>query len=149
MLVVQRLGSLLGLKLPLAMPDRFRRLLVMNTSIATGQIPTKGFIDWRAYSNRNPDMKVAALMQHSCCNITQAEADAYSAPFPDARYKGGVCRFPNLVMKDPEMDGVDVSKASLDLYGTSDGVQSGGRVHGVRNPASGAGTSVMKNLLKV
>jgi hypothetical protein len=33
----------------------------MNTSTATGQTLTQGFIDWRAYSNRNPDMNIATL----------------------------------------------------------------------------------------
>jgi haloalkane dehalogenase len=60
-LVVQDWGGLLALTLPLAMPHRFSRLLVMNTSTATGQTLTQGFIDWRAYSNRNPDMNIATL----------------------------------------------------------------------------------------
>jgi haloalkane dehalogenase len=39
-LIVRTGGRLLGLTLPLAMPHCFFRLLVMNTSIATGQTPT-------------------------------------------------------------------------------------------------------------
>jgi haloalkane dehalogenase len=119
-LVVQDWGGLLGLTLPLAMPDRFVRLLVMNTTIATGQTLTQGFIDWRAYSNRNLDMNITALMRRSCRHLSEAEADVYNAPFPDVRYKGGVRRFPNLVMTSPEMEGVEVSKASLEFYATSD-----------------------------
>ena len=30
-------------------------------------------------------------------NMTQAEMDAYDAPFPDASYKAGARAFPNLV----------------------------------------------------
>jgi haloalkane dehalogenase len=147
-LVVQDWGGILGLTLPLAMPERFDRLLVMNTSIATGQTPTKGFVDWRAYSNRNPDMNIGALMQRSCRHLTQAEADAYDAPFPDARYKGGVRRFPNLVMTDPGMEGVEVSNASLDFYGTSDvfKAESVFIACGMRDPV--LGSPVMENLAK-
>lgn len=59
-------------------------------------------------------------MQRSCRHLSKAEADAYNASFPDVRYKGGVRRFPNLIMTSPEMEGVDVSKASLAFYTTSD-----------------------------
>ena len=37
--------------------------------------------------------------------MTAAEAAAYDAPFPDARYKAGVRRFPNLVPDRPDADG--------------------------------------------
>src|SRR5262249_36775231 len=50
LLVCQDWGGLLGLTLPMAMPDRFTRLLVMNTGLGTGQV-TEGFRQWRAYSN--------------------------------------------------------------------------------------------------
>ena len=44
-LVVQDWGGLLGLTLPMEMPERFSRLLVMNTMIATGDEPlTEGFL---------------------------------------------------------------------------------------------------------
>src|SRR6185436_13455222 len=49
-LVVQDWGGLLGLTLPMEMPERFERLLVMNTALATGDVPlSKGFLDWRAW----------------------------------------------------------------------------------------------------
>lgn len=148
-LVVQDWGGLLGLTLPMAMPERFKRLLVMNTSIATGQTLTKGFVDWRAYSNRNPDMNIAALMQRSCRHLTPAEADAYSAPFPDARYKGGVRRFPNLVMTDPTMEGVGVSTASVDYYRTQDAFKAEDvfMACGMQDPV--LGPVVMENLAKI
>jgi pimeloyl-ACP methyl ester carboxylesterase len=42
--------------------------------------------------------------------LSEAEAAAYSAPFPDVRYKAGVRRFPQLVMVSPEMEGADISR---------------------------------------
>src|SRR6476620_9529892 len=55
-LVVQDWGGLLGLTLPMEMPERFARLLLMNTILPTGDVPfTKGFLDWRAYANGHPD----------------------------------------------------------------------------------------------
>jgi pimeloyl-ACP methyl ester carboxylesterase len=109
-LVVQDWGGLLGLTLPMEMPERFKRLLVMNTTLAFGQSPGAGFDGWKAYAKANPDLAVGALMKRGTPILSEAEAAAYDAPFPDIRYKAGVRRFPELVMVSPEMEGVDVSK---------------------------------------
>lgn len=119
-LVVQDWGGVLGLTLPIAFPERFQRFIVMNTSLAVGTPPTKGFLEWRAYNKRTPDMDIAALMKRSCPHLTKAEADAYSAPYPSIEYKGGVRRFPNLVMTDPSMEGADTSRECAKMYATSD-----------------------------
>ncbi|NWH07366.1 MAG: alpha/beta fold hydrolase [Alphaproteobacteria bacterium] len=108
-LVVQDWGGLLGLTLPMAFPDRIKRLLVMNTGLATGQSPGPGFEAWRAFNRANPDLDIAGLMKRATPILSDAEAEAYAAPFPDMRYKGGVRRFPELVMTSPDMEGVDVS----------------------------------------
>jgi pimeloyl-ACP methyl ester carboxylesterase len=100
----------LGLTLPVEMPERFARLLVMNTTLAAGQTPGAGFDGWKAYVKANPDLKVGALMKRSTPILSDAEAAAYDAPFPDVRYKAGVRRFPELVMVSPEMEGVAISR---------------------------------------
>ena len=118
-LVVQDWGGLIGLTLPMAMPERFTGLLVMNTTMATGDAPLgQGFLDWRAFSNRNPDMDVARLMQRACPHLSAAEATAYAAPFPDASYKAGVRRFPNLVPDHPDADGAALSRQARDFWRT-------------------------------
>lgn len=96
-LVVQDWGGLLGLTIPVDMPERVSRLLIMNTGFPVGAQPTPGFLAWRSYCANTPDMAVGALLQRANPEITDAEAAAYDAPFPDARYKGGVRRFPMLV----------------------------------------------------
>ena len=118
-LVVQDWGGLLGLTLPHEKPWRFKRLIVMNTSLGTGAAPTQGFIDWRDYSNKTPDMKIGQLMKRSCKHLSGAEAAAYDAPFPDSRYKSGVRRFPNLVPISKEKDGVAVSSEAAEFYRSS------------------------------
>lgn len=117
-LVVQDWGGLLGLTLPMAMPDVFTRLIVMNTALGTGDIPLgKGFTDWRAFSNSKPDMDVAALMQRAVGEgLSAQEAQAYGAPFPDVHYKAGVRRFPNLVPDNPQADGAALSRAARDWW---------------------------------
>ncbi len=109
-LVCQDWGGLLGLTIPMECPERFERLLVMNTAIATGQSPGQGFEAWRAYNRTQPDMDVAALMKRGTPILSDAEAAAYGAPFPDINYKAGVRRFPDMVMTDPGMEGVETSK---------------------------------------
>jgi haloalkane dehalogenase len=116
-LVCQDWGGLLGLTIPMEMPDRFEALLIMNTALATGDQPlTKGFIDWRAWNNANPDMPVGKLMSRACPQLSPAEAAAYDAPFPDATYKGGVRRFPNLVPDNPDAGGAAISRKAREWW---------------------------------
>ena len=115
-LVCQDWGGLLGLTLPPDMPDRFERLIVMNTTLATGTSPSDGFNAWKTYSASQPDMDVAALMKRGMPVLSDAEAAAYGAPFPDATYKAGVRRFPELVMVEPDMEGVETSQRAADWW---------------------------------
>ncbi|QPH55340.1 haloalkane dehalogenase [Pontivivens ytuae] len=108
-LVVQDWGGLLGLTLPME-DARIDRLLILNTTLATGEAPGEGFLAWRAFVAGNPDFSISRLMQRSCPHLTEAEAAAYNAPFPDAQYRAGVRRFPQLVPTTPEDAGVDVSR---------------------------------------
>ena len=118
-LVCQDWGGILGLTLPMDMPTRFSRLLVMNTALGTGDVPLgKGFLDWRAWSNKNPDMDIARLMKRAVPQLGGAEAAAYAAPFPDASYKAGVRRFPNLVPDNPDADGAAISRRARDWWRT-------------------------------
>ena len=109
MLVVQDWGGLLGLTLPLVQPERYTRLLVMNTALGLGEVG-EGFRQWRAYSNSQPDMAIGRLFQRGNPQLTPAEAAAYDAPFPDARYKAGVRRFPNLVPDGSDAPGAELGR---------------------------------------
>jgi haloalkane dehalogenase len=116
-LVVQDWGGLLGLTLPMEMPERFERLLVMNTALGTGDVPlSEGFLAWRAYVNRTPDLPCGKLMQRTCPHLTQAEADAYDAPFPDLASKAGARAFPNLVPDAPDAPGAALSRRARDWW---------------------------------
>ncbi|HET9695133.1 MAG TPA: haloalkane dehalogenase [Steroidobacteraceae bacterium] len=109
-LVVQDWGGLLGLTLPLAFPQRIDRLLVMNTGLGVGRSPGPGFDAWKAFVAAKPDFDIAALMQRSCPHLSEAEAAAYAAPFPEPRFRAGPRTFPSLVPVTPDMDGVAVSR---------------------------------------
>jgi pimeloyl-ACP methyl ester carboxylesterase len=116
-LVVQDWGGLLGLTLPMEMPARFERLLVMNTALGTGDAPLpEGFIAWRAYVNRTPDLPCGKLMQRSCPHLSAEEAAAYDAPYPDFASKAGARAFPNLVPDRPDAPGAELSRQARDWW---------------------------------
>jgi len=109
MLVCQDWGGLLGLTLPQAMPERFARLLVMNTGLGTGRV-TEGFRQWRAYSNSQADLPVGKLIQRGKPDLSAAEVAAYDAPFPDPRYKAALRAFPDLVPDGDDAPGASLSR---------------------------------------
>jgi haloalkane dehalogenase len=118
-LVVQDWGGILGLTLPISDSWRFKRLIVMNTTLATGSQLPQGFLDWRAFCNRSPDMNIGAVIRRSCPHLSKTEVEAYDAPYPNKDYKAGVRRFPNMVMIHEDMEGVNISKECLQMYKTS------------------------------
>jgi pimeloyl-ACP methyl ester carboxylesterase len=122
-LVVQDWGGVLGLTLPMdaGFAPRLSRLLAMNTGLAVGVSPGEGFENWRAYVAAHPDLAVGALLKRSVPTLSDAEAAAYDAPFPDASYKAGVRAFPQLVMTEPDMPGVEISRAAERFWSEWDG----------------------------
>ena len=140
-LVCQDWGGLLGLTLPMAFaqekPPRFKRLLLMNTALGTGDIPLgQGFMEWRGYVAQNPDMDVAKLMARACPLLSQEECAAYAAPFPDAQYKAGVRRFPQIVPDRPDADGAALSREAREWLRTEWSGQSFMAV-GMKDPVLG------------
>jgi pimeloyl-ACP methyl ester carboxylesterase len=115
-LVVQDWGGLLGLTLPMEYPDRIDRLIVMNTGLGVGRSPGPGFDAWKAFVAAKPDFSISGMMKRSVAGLSDGEAAAYDAPFPDARYRAGVRRFPALVPVAPDMEGVEVSMRAAEFF---------------------------------
>jgi haloalkane dehalogenase len=115
-LVVQDWGGLLGLTLPMEYPDRIDRLIVMNTGLGVGRSPSPGFDAWKAFVAAKPDFSISGMMKRSVPGLSDGEAAAYDAPFPDARYRAGVRRFPALVPVAPDMEGVEVSMRAAEFF---------------------------------
>ncbi len=119
-LAVQDWGGLLGLTLPMEMPERFERLLIMNTALGTGDVPlSEGFVAWRAYVAKTPSLDCGKLLARACPQLSAAEAAAYEAPYPDATSKAGVRRFPALVPDRPDAPGAPISRRARDWWRTS------------------------------
>ena len=113
-LVVQDWGGLLGLTLPMELPE-IEQLFVMNTALATGDVPlSEGFIAWRAYVAKTPDLACGKLLARTCPHLTAPEAAAYDAPYPTAASKAGVRRFPQLVPEKYDDPGAAISRKARD-----------------------------------
>lgn len=110
-LVVQDWGGLLGLTLPMAAPDRYEGLLVMNTMLATGDAALgEGFLAWREMCARNPEFSVSRLFARGNPQMSAPECAAYDAPFPDRGHRTALRAFPAMVPDRPDADGAEVSR---------------------------------------
>ncbi len=95
--VVQDWGGPIGLRWAVENAARVDALMIMNTGLFTGRV-SKGFLAWRAFAEKNPDLPVGFVIQGA--TTTQLPDDivaAYDAPFPTAESKAGAAQFPLLV----------------------------------------------------
>jgi len=146
-LVCQDWGGLLGLTLPMELPDRISRLVIMNTALGTGDVQlSEGFMAWRKYVQNHPDFNVGQLMQRSCPILSDQEIAAYEAPFPDGKYKAGVRRFPAMVPDHPQAPGAELSRRARGWLKTAWAGESFMAV-GMQDPV--LGPPVMKGLRKI
>ncbi|MDP2817723.1 MAG: tRNA adenosine(34) deaminase TadA [Polaromonas sp.] len=116
-LVVQDWGGLLGLTLPMAAPDRYKGLLVMNTTLGTGDVPlSPGFLAWRDMCAKNPEFDVARLFARGNPHMSAEECAAYNAPFPDKGHRAALRAFPAMVPEFEDSDGAAVSRQARDFW---------------------------------
>lgn len=103
--VVQDWGGPIGLRVAVESPERFARLVVMNTGLFVGGgWPTPAFLRWRAFAERTGlDLPVGRVMQASVVHpLDEATVAAYEAPWPVRESKAGVAAFPLLVPISPD-----------------------------------------------
>ncbi len=116
-LVVQDWGGLLGLTLPMAAPQRYRGLLVMNTTLATGDAPlSPGFLAWREMCRKNPEFDVGRLFARGNPQMSDEECAAYGAPFPDRGHRAALRAFPPMVPDSPDADGAAISRQAREFW---------------------------------
>lgn len=100
-LVVQDWGGLIGLTVASEMPERFARLVIMNTGLPTGDEPMgRGFMRWREFAASSSDLPIGSVIQMGTVQRDQFTPEvlaAYESPFPDVTYKAGAMTFPLLV----------------------------------------------------
>jgi len=108
-LVGQDWGGEIGLPVATEMPQRFARLVIMNTGLPTGDEPMgEGFLRWRQFAETTPDMSIGRVIRTSAVHPDSIPSEviaAYDAPFPDASYKAGAAAWPLLVPIHPNDPG--------------------------------------------
>jgi haloalkane dehalogenase len=112
--VVQDWGGPIGLRWAVENPDRVARLAILNTGLFTGRV-SKGFMAWRDFAERNPDLPVGRVLKNATTtDLTDEVTAAYEAPFPTAESKAGAAAFPLLVPIADDQPGADVMRAVSD-----------------------------------
>ena len=87
--VVQDWGGPIGLRWAVENADRVGALVILNTGLFTGRV-SKGFLAWRDFAEKNPDLPVGFVIQGGTTTELPDEVVAgYEAPFPDAGVEGG------------------------------------------------------------
>ena len=95
--VVQDWGGPIGLRWAVENADRVARLVVLNTGLFTGRV-SKGFMAWRDFAERTPDLPIGNIIQGGTATELPPEVvAAYEAPFPTPESKAGAQRFPLIV----------------------------------------------------
>jgi haloalkane dehalogenase len=95
--VVQDWGGPVGLTWAVENEDRVAGLVILNTGLFTGRV-SKGFMAWRDFAEKNPDLPIGFVIQGGTASELPDDVLAgYEAPFPTAESKAGAAQFPLLV----------------------------------------------------
>jgi haloalkane dehalogenase len=112
--VVQDWGGPIGLRWAVENADRVARLVILNTGLFTGRV-SKGFMSWRDFAERNPDLPVGFVLQGATAiDMPEDVVAAYEAPFPNAESKAGAAQFPLIVPISEESEGAAEMRAVAD-----------------------------------
>ena len=97
-LACQDWGSLIGLRLVAAMPDKFAGVVLSNGGLPAGQEAPPAFGKWRAFAKWSPIFPIGTILQKaSRTELSDAEVAAYNAPFDTLASKAAARKFPMLV----------------------------------------------------
>lgn len=108
-LVGQDWGGVLGLRAATVdLPDRFARIVAMNTFVPDGtqSMPE----EWHAFREMveavGTELSVRMLIEAGTArDVDEAALEAYEAPFPAPEHKWGAVRWPGLVPTEPDDPG--------------------------------------------
>lgn len=110
--VVHDWGGPIGLRLAVEHPQRFSRLVIMDTGPFTGQQRmSENWLKFREFVRRNEDLPVGFLVRAGCKEDPGDEViAAYEAPFPSQASKAGARAFPLILPTEPDAPGAAEGK---------------------------------------
>ncbi|MFX1601789.1 MAG: haloalkane dehalogenase [Promethearchaeota archaeon] len=159
-LFCQDWGSLIGLRVAIENQERFRRIILSNGGLPTGERKlSKAFLEWQEFSKTTPKFYVGRLIQEATViKLPRNVIKAYDAPFPDDTFKAGPRIMPSLVpttKEDPEHEAnkkaweqfYQWKKPFLTAFSDSDPITQGGdRIWQEKVPgAQGQNHTTIKN----
>ena len=101
-LACQDWGSLVGLRMVAARPERFAAVVLSNGGLPEGQDPPAAFAAWRNFSKYSPVFPIGRILQRATTTeLSPEEVAAYDAPFDTRGSKAGARIFPSLVPLGP------------------------------------------------
>jgi haloalkane dehalogenase len=115
--VVQDWGGPIGTSWAVENDDRVAGLVILNTGLFLGRV-SKGFMAWRDFAEKNPDLPVGFVIQGGTkTELMDEVVAAYEAPFPTVESKAGAAQFPLLVPTSEEEPMVDQQRQVADVLG--------------------------------
>ena len=114
--VVHDWGGPIGLRLAVEHPDRFSRIVIMETGPFTGhQRMSDAWLAFRDFVRENADVPVGMLVRGGCKNDPGDEViAAYEAPYPSPESKAGARAFPLILPTEPDAPGAAEGKRVAD-----------------------------------
>ena len=114
--VVHDWGGPIGLRLAVEHPDRFARIVIMNTGPFTGhQRMSDAWLAFRDFVRDNADVPVGMLIRGGCKEDPGDEViAAYEGPYPSGEAKAGVRAFPLIMPTEPDAPGAAEGKRVAD-----------------------------------
>ena len=115
-MVVHDWGGPIGMRLFVEHPDRFDRLVIMDTGLFTGhQRMSEAWLAFRDFVERTEDLPVSMLVRGACARGMDDETAArYDEPFPDAASKAGARAFPLMIPLTPDATGAEAGQRVLE-----------------------------------
>jgi haloalkane dehalogenase len=109
-------GGPIGLRLAVEHPDRFSRLVIMETGPFTGhQRMSEAWFKFREFVRENEDVPVGMLVRGACKTDPGDDViAAYDAPYPTPESKAGARAFPLILPTEPDAPGAAEGKRVAD-----------------------------------
>lgn len=152
--VVQDWGGPVGFRVATEHPERFARLVALNTGVLKpgDRWPTEGFLRWRAFAEQaGLDLPAGSVMRVTAGSEVPADVlAAYDAPYPVRESRTGAAMFPLLVPishEDPSAAAMHRvaealsrwEKPTLVLFGADDPIFPAASAWALANLIPGAG----------
>jgi haloalkane dehalogenase len=110
-LVGHDVGGMIGLRVVSRIPERFSRVVAVNTGIPDGVSANDAFKAWRNQLQRGKNLNP---------RLVAAERQGYESPFPSPEYEAGPRVMPRLIPTHPGDAGAYDNRAAIDKLKTLD-----------------------------